>query len=148
MRRTWRIKEGRRAQRTISPCKIFDSEGGPQGSRFSFRQPLTTHSHCQSLCHTLLYFHRHVDSFESMSFAYRHGGVDANLCGEHAFFSRWIDAPGSESRHDDEIHVALNAGGDCPLDICRIVNVNVVIDDDGVLDVRHCGKQKMQNLLR
>jgi len=42
----------------------------------------------------------------------------------------------------------LNARGDCPLDICRIADVDVAVDDDRVLDVRHAGKQKMQNLLR
>jgi hypothetical protein len=42
----------------------------------------------------------------------------------------------------------LNAGGDCPFDISRILDVDIVVDHDGVLDIRHAGEQEMQQLFR
>ena len=54
------------------------------------------HDRGQALRHRLRHLGGNADSFESVSFGYRYGRVDANLGGEHAIFFGRIDASGSQ----------------------------------------------------
>lgn len=83
-----------------------------------------------------------------MPFGHWHGRVDADLCGDHAALRRWIDASAAQPGHQNKIFIALNAGGNRPLDVLGIFHVDIVVHDDGVLDVGHAGEQEVQNLFR
>lgn len=104
------------------------------------------HHRPQFFCHQLLDRYRHADPLEPVSCRDRNRRVDADFGREKAILFGRIDASTPEPRYDYEILIALNPRGHGPFDISGIVNIDVVVKHDRMLDKRHAGEQKVEQL--
>src|SRR5262249_51687487 len=83
------------------------------------------------------------DALEALAwYAFAYGGVDADLgAGRHDAGRRYREARIERLRasagNDDDVAVALHAGGDRPLDVGRVEDVDVVVHDHHVLQIHH-----------
>jgi hypothetical protein len=90
---------------------------------------------------------RHADAFEiHLVGIERPGGVEPRL-GADAVARRRIEPGALAFRHDDQIAIGLEARRHGPFDLRRVMNVDVLVDDDHMLDVVVAGEGTEHDVL-